>query len=211
MSKIKFIEVKATSSSFSNRKPVFGVGINDAWYMVYGKNINGKRSRCRYYQTWSNILMRCYCEGLRWKWPTYKECTVAKEWLVFSNFKSWMEKQDWEGKVLDKDLKIAGNKVYGPDGCVFISADLNKLLGSRDADRGEWPIGVIFHKASNKFRAACSDSGIKIWLGLFDNPEDAHDAYVKYKCNLIKSVIPKNPELKSGLEHAVYKLQKGEV
>lgn len=29
---------------------------------------------------------------------------MADEWNTFSNFKNWMEKQNWEDKQLDKDI-----------------------------------------------------------------------------------------------------------
>lgn len=44
-------------------------------------------------------------------------------------------------------------------------------------------IGVTFHKLSNKFQALCCDviQNKQIYLGLFDNPEDAHKAWLNFK------------------------------
>lgn len=47
-------------------------------------------------------------------------CSVCEEWLTFSNFKRWMEQQDYEGKALDKDLLVSQNKTYSSETCVFV-------------------------------------------------------------------------------------------
>ena len=76
-------------------KLVSGVGINDADYEVQKYTVvSGKRKRiwiCPYYITWTHMLQRCYSEKSQLKHPTYKGCTVCDEWLIFSNFKTWME------------------------------------------------------------------------------------------------------------------------
>ena len=74
--------------------------------------------------------------------PTYKGCSVSEEWLRFSNFKRWMEKQDWDGKQLDKDILFEGNKVYSAETCVFVTSVVNSFTSDSGAKRGEWLIGV---------------------------------------------------------------------
>jgi len=103
---------------------IFGAGINDAGYPVM-KIINGKQVMCVFYNAWKTMIMRCY--SLKWqsKYPTYKDCTMDKEWLLFSVFKKWMENQDWKGNQLDKDILIPGNKHYGVKSCVFVDRDTN--------------------------------------------------------------------------------------
>ena len=94
------------------RKLVCGVGINDADYAVVEWEtigyVNGKQNQkrvweCPYYKVWGSMLKRCYSDKYQERYQTYKGCTVSEEWLTFSNFKNWMEKQDWEGKHLDKE------------------------------------------------------------------------------------------------------------
>jgi len=46
----EFIEVPASRASLAQRKPAYGIGINDADYMTE-QNINGKKVRCPYYRT----------------------------------------------------------------------------------------------------------------------------------------------------------------
>lgn len=96
------------------RELVYGVGVDDLDYPKKKLLPNGKYSFCPYYQRWRGMIRRCYSKAQLGKNPNYEGCTVCDEWLTFSNFKSWMEKQDWEGKELDKDLLVRGNKVYSP-------------------------------------------------------------------------------------------------
>ena len=68
---------------------------------------------------------RCYYSGYQDNNPTYRGCTVAEEWHNFQNFAKWYEDNYIEGYQLDKDIKVEGNKVYGPDTCMFISKQEN--------------------------------------------------------------------------------------
>ena len=156
---------------------VHGVGINDSGH--------GNVYRCAYYSVWISMLKRCYSRKLQDKYPTYIDCTVCKEWLTFSNFKKWMELQDWQGKELDKDLLVSGNKIYSPDTCIFVTSDINKLLINSKASRGAWPVGVDFSIRSNKFRSRCSSKGLSKHLGLFDTPMKAHAAWQNFKIKCI--------------------------
>lgn len=91
--------------------------------------------------------------------------------------------QPWDGNEVDKDLLIAGNRVYGPDRCVFISQALNAFVTDCARARGEWPVGVSFNKRLSKFVAYCSNpfTGKFDHLGCFSNPELAHEAWRKAK------------------------------
>lgn len=178
-----------------NKKLVFGIGANDADYTVQKWEetgcIDGKRKRklvwvCPYYRTWKHMLERCYSDKYQERQPTYKGCTVSKDWLVFTNFRTWMETQDWEGKQLDKDLLFEGNKVYSPDTCVFVSQTVNKFAIDSGATRGEWLIGVNWHKRANKFQSNCSNPFTKKreYLGRFDSEQEAHNTWAKRKLEL---------------------------
>ena len=160
---------------------VYGVGINDADYVVT-KEVNGRRVACPFYDRWKHMLNRCYCTKSQARQPTYKGCTVTKEWHSFMAFKAWMIAQDWRGNQLDKDLLVNGNKVYGPDTCVFISAQLNTFTVDNGASKGEWPLGVCFSRCHGLFKAQCRDpfTGKKEFLGYFLCAESAHAAW-KYR------------------------------
>ena len=139
---------------------VHGVGINDANYAVTELEtieVNGVRKRrivwvCPYYSVWTNMLKRCYSAKFQERNPTYKGCSVSKEWWRFSNFRRWMEAQDFEDKQMDKDLLFEGNKVYSAETCVFVTSVVNSFTLDRGNDRGEWLIGVNWHKRDGKFR-----------------------------------------------------------
>lgn len=175
---------------------VHGVGINDSGYDV-NPIINGKRVLCPIYQKWSSMIARCYSEA--GNKPTYKNVTVCDEWLLFSNFKKWIETQDYIGKDLDKDVVNPSNKVYSPDNCVLISHHVNSLLLDCGAARGKLPIGVT--KNWNKYEAKCSINAKKsVYLGLHDTPEKAHAAYVDYKSQLLRDEAEKHPKkIRNGL------------
>lgn len=163
-------------------RSVQGVGMNDADYVVR-PIIAGKRIMCPIYQKWESMLKRCYSTKYQEKHPTYVGCSVVDEWLVFSNFRSWMITKDWEGKALDKDLLVEGNKVYGPDTCTFICRELNNLFNDRAAARGDLPLGV--HKNGSNYRVQISESGKQLSLGVFTTPEEAHLAWRKAKAGII--------------------------
>lgn len=164
---------------------VYGIGLNDADYTVNPAN-NVKRECCPYYEKWKNMLERCYSKKYQLKNPSYIGCSVCSDWLVFSNFKKWMENQDWEGKSLDKDLLVNGNKIYSPETCVFVDERVNNFTTGCASNRGNWPIGVSFRKDFGKFQARCSNDFTKKneHLGFFSCPSEAHLAWKRRKHEL---------------------------
>jgi hypothetical protein len=167
------------------RKLVSGVGLNDADYAI-GVIFEGRQIFCPIYSTWSNMLIRCYRPDRLAKFPTYAGCSVADEWLTFSNFHSWMVEQDWEGKQLDKDILVSGNKVYSKETCAFIPPAINSLLTDHRTMRGQHPQGVHYCKRNRTFIAQIRFGGGKTRIGCFDTPEEAEQAYLKIKAEYIK-------------------------
>ena len=157
-------------------KFIYGMGVNDSTDNTHIE-IAGKLVMCPIQSRWRNMLNRCYSSQYHLSHPSYKECVVSDEWLLFSKFKLWMESQDWEGKHLDKDLLVKGNKVYGPDTCLFVSPEVNSFFNGRRSNRFE-NIGVNWHKATKKYVARVRDTkGGRIFLGYFTNEDDAVLAY----------------------------------
>jgi len=157
---------------------VYGIGINDSDYLteisryIYDQDGVRKRKRiwfCPFFRKWSSMLMRCYCEKYLERKPTYRGCTVCEEWLTFSNFKAWMETQEWAGNHLDKDLLIQGNKVYSPETCIFVPSIVNTFLNDCAASRGVYPIGVHLDKRRNELSVKCCNpfTGKPEHLGTF--------------------------------------------
>ena len=168
---------------------VCGVGINDADYKIKkSEMVNGKWKdvwNCPFYYRWLGMLKRCYYEKTQIKQPTYVGCVTCDEWHLFSNFKKWMEVQDWEGKDLDKDLLIEGNKLYSPDTCVFVASLVNRFIIDRGNYRGDLMLGVTLRE-DGAFRARCQNPFTKKreHLGYFSNELDAHLAWKKRKHEL---------------------------
>jgi hypothetical protein len=102
----------------------YGVGfVGDG---EYKPSKNGKRTKV--YDTWTNMLQRCYDLKCQQKHPTYKGCSVDKEWHNFQNFAQWVEEnypQDGQNYQLDKDHLVKGNKIYSADTCCFLTHQQN--------------------------------------------------------------------------------------
>ena len=161
---------------YKRSKKVHGVGINDSDYNVAIRRGGKVVWRCPYYNTWAGMLQRCCSDKLKSRHPTYNNCSVCEEWLTFSNFKAWMEQQDWEGKQLDKDLLKVGNKVYCPEWCIFVERVVNSFVTDRVNARGDCMLGVFQRKTTNKFVAQCCNpfTGKQEHLGVFTDELEAH-------------------------------------
>ena len=167
------------------KKLVYGVGINDVDYAVQPV-VDGKQVKCPCYVTWKEMLRRCYDHKWQERNPAYKGCSVHPEWLSFVNFRKWVLTQDWEGKQLDKDLLLKGNKVYSPSTCVFVDNMTNTFTNDQVRSRGDYPLGVSFHKSLGKFAAMCRNPFTKKreHLGVFHCPNQAHLAWKARKHEL---------------------------
>ena len=186
-------------------KLVYGAGINDADYVVEQREeaprVNGKRKQnlvwtCPFYLAWKGMLRRCVGGKSKARQPTYGDVTCCDEWLTFSNFKSWMVQQEWEGKQLDKDIIVVGNRVYNPEACAFVSGATNSFIISSETKRGKWPLGVYWCKDS--FRAQCRNPFTKKreYLGCHNTPEEAHEAWRKRKHELAQLVAATETDMR---------------
>lgn len=175
-----FTEIPANKRSYWNRSKIFGIGINDADYMIENR-VNNKRIICPYYKVWKAMFERCYDVKCHAKHPTYKECTIDEEWFLFSNFKNWMKTQNWENMCLDKDIMIEGNKIYSPNTCIFISHEVNNLFLHTNSVNKKYLLGVTWDRSKQKFVAQCNISGKVKKLGIFDLEIDAHLCYLTFK------------------------------
>ena len=137
-------------------------------------------------RVWRSMLSRCYSKKYQEKEPSYIDCSVCEEWLLFSNFKRWFDENYVEGYHLDKDILIKGNKVYSPETCCFVPFEINALLIKCNRTRGLYPIGVC--KCKNRFRAYLRVSCSRLFLGSFVTIEEAFNAYKKAKEAYIKDV-----------------------
>ena len=184
---------RMNNSRVSNRL-IYGVGINDLVddpdYVTWTKDSSSHVIwRCPFYTKWSSMLYRCYGR----KYPSsYTGCTVTEEWHYFSNFKKWMESRSWEGKQLDKDILVPGNKVYGENFCLLVTRDLNTLLNTNEHIRGKYPLGVSSKTVSPQkrvYHARQSKYGKDCHIGHFDTVEEAAFEYNEHRRAYILEVV----------------------
>lgn len=192
-----FEYIKWLEDKVAKKKLICGIGINDGSTMT---TENGVRKGCPYFRRWYGIIERCYSERQLSMKDSYRDCTVCEEWLTFSNFKRWMEQQDWENKEIDKDIIFPGNKIYGPDTCVFVPRRVNLFVMEkrRSLTNKDLPIGVM--NFEGRYMAQCSridKAGIGDYLGCFNTPEEAHEAWRAEKLRIVEV-------LKSEVEERVY-------
>lgn len=193
-------------------KKLYGVGINDSTEVTQrfetlgfkpcGRIIQRRVFVCPFYICWHAIMRRAYSQEWHNRQPTYKDCTVCEEWKYFTKFKAWMETQDWEGKQLDKDLLFPGNKVYSPDTCVFVDQRVNNFVTDCGRARGLLPIGVTMDKRTGRYSSRINIVGEgRVSLGYFSTPEEAHQAWLKAKLELARSLAAEqdNPRVAKAL------------
>ena len=122
-SDFRFEDVRNGTTNDPYNRSVHGVGFIGV----------GNYKPCKYksaHKSWSRMMERCYSENCQRKKPTYKGCYVLDEWHNFQNFAKWHEEnypKDGNPYQLDKDIKVDGNKVYGPDFCMYVTADENSI------------------------------------------------------------------------------------
>lgn len=83
-----------------SKRKVYGVGIND----VPGG------SRHKAYQSWRDMLERCYGESFRQANPIQADNTICEEWLTFSVYLAW-----YTANVGERDFINRKESHFGPD------------------------------------------------------------------------------------------------
>ena len=154
---------------------------------AYKSDINGVRAKS--YETWVNMLARCYSNSYKNKYPTYKDCKVCDEWHNYQNFAKWFYEnlpKDGNTYHLDKDLKVIGNNIYSPITCMFVTPVVNLFTTDRGAARGCCMIGASLSKIGGNFKSQCKEpfTGKHFSIGYFDTELEAHLAWRKRKSEL---------------------------
>lgn len=149
----------------------------------------------RAYATWSSMFSRCY----RNRHKSYKEVVVCDEWHNFQIFAKWYYQNQVEDWHLDKDILVKWNKIYSPETCCFVPPEINYLFIKRQSDRGKDPIGITEDKGL--FKARISINNERVYLGIFNNKEDAFLIYKEAKEKNIQKIAIK---WKDKIEEKVY-------
>lgn len=151
------------------------------------------------YQTWNNMMTRCYNKKWQERFPTYVGCMVCEEWHDYQVFSKWFYdnyyKIEGHRMDLDKDILHKGNKIYSPDTCVFVPHFINALFIKKDANRGVYPVGVALTECEY-YLAQCSvpNKGIR-HIGNYKTAIEAFASYKEFKEQLIKDIANEYKEL----------------
>ena len=160
----------------------------------YKAKENNKNTKV--YNTWHNMLMRCYSNKYHDGRNTYIYCETEEYLLNFQNFGKWYSENYYEVEGeqmhLDKDILCKGNKIYNRENMIFVPERINTLFVKCDSNRGEYPIGVT--PMNGKYMAQYNMYDFKIhktkreYLGTYDTIEKAFEVYKYYKEKNIKKV-----------------------
>lgn len=165
---------------------------------VYQIGIKGDKysSKTYEYKAWQHLMERCYDDKWKNKYKYYLNTSICNEWLLYENFYEWLHSQPnfdkWLNNrwALDKDILIKGNTVYSPETCCLVPPNVNSLFTKSNSIRGEYPIGVHWHKHKKIFAVKCRNPfiGKEIELGYYNDVNIAFNVYKEYKENIIKQV-----------------------
>lgn len=158
---------------------------------VYGKGYLGvgayksseKNKKTRAYSIWNGMMARCYSDEYKVKNPTYLDCKVCESWWNFQSFAQWLTQNAYyeDDFEVDKDILVKGNKEYSPSTCALVPHEINTLLVSCQAVRGDYKVGVTKDSRSNNFYASVCEHGQQRYIGSFETEFMASQAYAKAK------------------------------
>ena len=152
------------------RKLIYDIAIND---MSKGWISQNKLNR-RIYDTWHDMIKRCYSTKYQEKRKTYEKCYVCERWLKLSNFVEDINKIDnyelWLDNpnkriALDKDIKYKNNKEYSLEKCQFITIEENtkQAVKTRNNEYLKNNIGSLHPKHKIVAQYDLNNNLIKIW------------------------------------------------
>jgi len=158
-------------------KSVFGVGMIG----VGSYNISYNKFNTLVYRRWSGMLQRCYSGITRYN--SYSDCVVCEEWHNLQSFGKWFEMKfnpvtmnKWH---LDKDILFKNNKIYSPETCCLVPAEINGLFIRYKKLEKKLPIGVISSKG--KYHPRLKVNNKTIHLPSCESPEEAFYLYKNAK------------------------------
>lgn len=153
---------------------------------------------------WEGMKARCSnSESFLKAHPTYIDCSVCDEWIVFSAFEAWFNDNYIEGNELDKDLLKDGNKVYCPEYCCFVPSKLNLIIGRKGNKRSGLPMGVYADRETGMYISQVNIDSKSVHLGYFASKDLAATSYKMAKEVEVKRVA-KDFFLKGLIDERVY-------
>lgn len=166
---------------------IFGVATND----VTDISTRG----CPYYQMWKAMIGRCYSpKSSQYRFYGAVGAVVEGEWLLRSGYNTWLAQSNFSKPyVVDKDLLIQGNKIYGPEKCCVVPQYINTMFNTAQKGTEILPIGVSRRTNTKDMKRDYerpytarsnynpSNDGNKIYASYHETPEEAHRAWQAIK------------------------------
>ena len=185
----QLINIQEGRFSDKSVKTIYGVAS-----LGYVKDLIKDATYDKLYSVWSSMVRRCYKPNSNIKNKSYEICDVGNYFLVFRNFYDWAILQKGcalDGWCLDKDILSKGNKTYSELNCVFVPFEINNSLIARKSERGNFPMGVSWHKRDCVFASNISVYGNRKHLGYFETENEAFKAYKTAKEAYLKELANK--------------------
>lgn len=150
------------------------------------------------YETWLNMLSRCYNENCKaYKFYGEKGCYVCDEWHCFEKFLydsktlfgyNNMMKDDLSKYELDKDFKSKDAKCYSKETCVWIPKDDNNRLkiiqSNLNNDYTSEYIGVVYDHRWDCYQVQINYKNKQYYLGKYTSEIAAANVYNYYAIKL---------------------------
>lgn len=140
--------------------------------------MNGKPTRP--YSTWGNVMERCYSSRYKAIKPSYADVVADPRFHHFQEFAEWAVRQaghDIFGWHLDKDIMVKGNRIYGPDTCVYVPWEINTIFSKVYKKKANNLPRGVFLDESGRYGTSLSIRGRPVHAGMHDTPEQAFMAY----------------------------------
>lgn len=193
--KLSYIKYNQAYSDFrkGSIKSPYESSIFDVGYIGGNRN---KTTDYIYYKIWQPMFQRCYSQIRLLNNPTYQGCEVHPYFHNFQNFAYWCDinyyEVEGETMNLDKDILYQGNKIYGPNTCIFIPHRINTLFTiNRSHHNSELPIGcnIDKEKVNRKYYVKIKADGKNKHVGYFATKDEARLAYKFAKEAEIRRVV----------------------
>lgn len=158
---------------------------------VFTKRLpNRQKTTC--YNTWIDILQRCYSSKWKNKHETYKDVTLCEEWHDYQMFALWYYRNYKVGHQIDKDILSDYYKVtptYSPKTCRMVPRDINMILVNRAGKSRNMnlPLGVCENTTGGFITYCNNGEGKTLNLGTTYCITEAAELYTDFKENLIKN------------------------
>lgn len=187
-------------------KLIFGVGINDANYVVKISRRHKLPSgawksklvwQCPIYSSWKRMIERVHCKKTLMRRPSYEKVKICQDWYLFSNFQEWVLNLPYsiDGLSLDKDiLSHADYKTYSPETCVFVSSAVNSFVLDFNAENAV----RVRQRTENCFEARISNPILgKVETFYSNSPEDCSCWAKDKRIEIIKTLIDNEPDIRA--------------